>query len=385
VRTSLISLLLCGTALAQTPSLKPGTFENQPAVVLSNDKLELTVTLLGASFAKLLLRDDAEALNPLWEPARMSRESGGRAEFRGSTGHFICVDGFGPVSAEERAAGLPGHGEAHLQRYETRRSAVEGRAAVLTIEALLPIVQEKFARTMRLVEGEAVVYVDSRLENLMGFDRPVNWAEHATVGSPFLESGATVVDVSGVRSMTRPYAQVKAGASERRLASGREFTWPMAPGLDGKPVDLRLTPPQPHYLDHAATLVGTESKYGWTTALHPAKRLIVGYVFRREEFPWVQYWGNYPPTGKMSRGLEFSTQPFDVPRREAIGALPLFGAPTYRWLPAKSAIETRFLLFYARTPEGMTKVDDVKVENGRLIVEDRAAGKTLTLAASLGL
>jgi hypothetical protein len=105
VRTSLISVLLCGIALAQTPSLKPGTFENQPAVVLSNDKLELTVTLLGASFAKLLLRDDAAALNPLWEPARMSRESGGRAEFRGSTGHFICADGFGPVSPEERAAG----------------------------------------------------------------------------------------------------------------------------------------------------------------------------------------------------------------------------------------------------------------------------------------
>jgi hypothetical protein len=381
----LISLLLCGIALAQAPSLKQGTFENQPAVVLSNDKLELTVTLLGASFAKLLLRDDAEALNPLWEPARMSRESGGRAEFRGSTGHFICVDGFGPVSPEERAADLPGHGEAHLQRYETRRSGIEGRAAVLTIEALLPIVQEKLARTMRLVEGEAVVYVDSRLENLMGFDRPVNWAEHATVGSPFLESGATVVDVSGARSMTRPYPQVKAGASERRLAPGQEFTWPMAPGLDGKPVDLRLTPLQPHYLDHATTLVGTERKYGWTTALHPGKRLIVGYVFRREEFPWVQYWGNYPPTGKMSRGLEFSTQPFDVPRREAIGSVPLFGAPTYRWLPAKSAIETRFLLFYARTPEGMSKVDDVRLENGKLIIEDRAAAKTLTLAASLGL
>jgi hypothetical protein len=385
VRTSLISLLLCGIAPAQTPSLKPGTFESQPAVVLSNDKLELTVTLLGASFAKLLLRDDAGALNPLWEPARMSRELGGKAEFRGSTGHFICADGFGPVSAEERAAGLPGHGEAHLQRYETRRSGVEGRAAVLTIEALLPIVQEKLARTMRLVEGESVVYVDSRLENLMGFDRPVNWAEHATVGSPFLESGATVVDVSGARSMTRPYPQVKAGASERRLTPGQEFTWPMAPGLDGKPVDLRLTPLQPHYLDHAATLVDTGLKYGWTTALHPAKRLIVGYVFRREEFPWVQYWGNYPPTGKMSRGLEFSTQPFDVPRREAIGSVPLFGAPTYRWLPAKSAIETRFLLFYARTPEGMSKVDDVRLENGKLIIEDRAAAKTLTLAASLGL
>jgi hypothetical protein len=374
VRRLPILLVLCGIAPAQT------TFEGQPAVVLSNDKLELTVTLLGGSFAKIVLRDDAAGLNPLWEPVRMARELGGSPQFRGSTGHFICVDGFGPVSPAERAAGLPGHGEAHLQRFEMRQSA-----SGVTLEATLPMVQEKLTRTMRLVDGENVVYVDSKLENLLGFDRPVNWAEHATVGSPFLESGAMVVDVSGARSMTRPYAQVKAGGTERRLASGQEFTWPLAPGLDGKPVDLRETPRQPRYLDHATTLVDPARKYGWTTALHPGKRLIVGYLFRREEFPWVQYWGNYPPNGKMARGLEFSTQPFDVPRREAIGSAPLFGAPMYRWLPAKSAIETRFLLFYARTPEGLRKVDDVRLENGKIVIEDRAAGKTIALAASQGL
>jgi hypothetical protein len=290
------------------------------------------------------------------------------------------VDGFGPVSAAERAAGLPGHGEAHLQRFEVRQSG--GR---LVIEATLPIVQEKLTRTIRLAPGENIVYVDSKLENLMGFDRPVHWAEHATVGSPFLESGMTVVDVSGARSLTRPYEQVKMGATERRLASGKEFTWPMAPGLDGKPVDLRETPREPRYQDHATTLVDPARKHGWTTALHTGKRLLVGYLFRREEFPWVQYWGNYPPNGRFARGLEFSTQPFDVPRREVIGSPPLFGAPVYRWLPAKSAIEARFLLFYARAPEGMRKVDEVRLEGGQLIIEDRAAGKTLTLAASQGL
>jgi hypothetical protein len=380
VRIIPVFAALGACALAQAPNLKQATFEDSPALILANDKIELTVTLLGASFAGITLRDDSAALNPLWEPGRMAREMGGRPEFRGSTGHFICVDGFGPVSAAERAAGLPGHGEAHLQKYEVRTAG-----ASVVLETLLPIVQEKFTRTVSLADGENVVYVDSRLENLMGFDRPVNWAEHATVGSPFLSSGETVVDVSGVRSMTRPYEQAKMGPTERRLVSGGEFTWPLAPGFDGKPVDLRLTPGQPHYIDHATTLVEAGRKYGWTTALNTAKGLILGYVFRREEFPWVQYWGNYPPTGKFARGLEFSTQPFDVPRREAIGTATMFGAPTYRWLPAKSAIETRFLMFYARTPAGMTRIDDIRLENGVLIIEDRTAGKTLRLAASRGL
>jgi hypothetical protein len=368
--------------MAQLPSVTQSSFENRKAVVISNDKLQLTVTLLGGSFATILLRDDPAGVNPLWEPARMARELGGGAEFRGATGHFVCVDGFGPVSPEEREAGLPGHGEAHGQQYEVRQSTKDDHGATLTIEALLPIVQEKFTRTVRIVNGENVLYVSSQLENLMGFDRPVNWAEHATVGSPFLESGATVIDVSGTQSMTRPYDEVKAGASERRLESGKAFTWPMAPSLDGSSIDLRQTPTQPHYLDHATTLVKTGEKYAWVTALNTHKNLIIGYVFRPDEYPWVQYWGNYPPTGKMSRGLEFSTQPFDVSRREVLSSPPLFGAPMYRWLPAKSKITSNFLMFYAQAPKGMTKVDEVRIEHGSIVLMDRAAGKMLTLAAS---
>jgi hypothetical protein len=120
------------------------------------------------------------------------------------------------------------------------------------------------------------------------------------------------------------------------------------------------------------------------TALNTAKRLLIGYVFLREEFPWVQHWTSYAPTGKLARGLEFSTQPFDVPRREVISAAPLFGAPMFRWLAAKSSIQTHFLVFYTRVPEGMTRVDDIKFEGRQFIVEDRAAAKKIVLRASLG-
>jgi hypothetical protein len=33
----------------------------------------------------------------------------------------------------------------------------------------------------------------------------------------------------------------------------------------------------------------------------------------------------------------------------------------------------------------MTKIDDVTLEDGKLTIEDRGAGKRITLAASLGL
>ena len=84
-------------------------------------------------------------------------------------------------------------------------------------------------------------------------------------------------------------------------------------------------------------------------------------------------------------GLEFGSQPYDLGRRIITDNGPLFGTPVWRWLPAKSAIESHFLLFYAHVPEGFMKVDSIELQNGQIVIEDRAAQKKITLSASRGL
>ena len=44
----------------------------------------------------------------------------------GATGHFVCVDGFGPTSDEEKDAGLRSHGEAVQQTWEVVPSGAAG-------------------------------------------------------------------------------------------------------------------------------------------------------------------------------------------------------------------------------------------------------------------
>ena len=87
----------------------------------------------------------------------------------------------------------------------------------------------------------------------------------------------------------------------------------------------------------------------------------------------------------MARGMEFATQPFDLPRADVLKAGPLFDTPVFRILPARSKIASSFLMFYTRVPDGFKKVDDVRHQDGTLTIEDRAAGKTIKLAASLPL
>ena len=146
-----------------------------------------------------------------------------------------------------------------------------------------------------------------------------------------------------------------------------------------------MLPEHPHYLDHTATLLDPSRSLEWVAAFNSSKRVILGYVFKREDYPWLQYWGSYPADAQVVRGMEFGTQPYDLPRREIITDGPMFGTPVYRWLPAKSKIESHFLLFYARVPEGFQHVDDVRLENGRIVIEDRRAHRQVTLSASRGL
>ena len=87
----------------------------------------------------------------------------------------------------------------------------------------------------------------------------------------------------------------------------------------------------------------------------------------------------------MARGLEFATQPYDLPRADVLRQGPLFETPVFRILPAQSKITANFLMFYTTVPEGFLKVDDVQLTGGKLVIEDRGNRKTITLAASRSL
>jgi hypothetical protein len=80
-----------------------------PPISLANDRLSLTIRPVGGALASVVLNDDADRINPLH-----------------NLGHFVCVDGFGPTSTEERAAGLPMHGEANRVPWEIVSQGKQG-------------------------------------------------------------------------------------------------------------------------------------------------------------------------------------------------------------------------------------------------------------------
>jgi hypothetical protein len=341
-----------------------GSPQDKPLVSLANDRIQLSLRTDNGAFVNIHLQDDPNQNNPL-----------------AAMGHFLCLDGFGEPSPEEKAAGMPFHGEASRRGWKVADQQATGKQRSISLTCQLPLVQEAFSRKLEIIDGENIIYVENELESLVAFDRPVSWAEHATLGPAFLEKGQVVVDMPAKQCRVRAE---KPGPIPGRLIYLRDFLWPMAPTAEGHFADLRLVP-ENNCLDLASCQIDPAREFGFVTAIHLTKRLLFGYIFKREEYPWLMSWMNYTGDARAARGMEFSTQPFDVSRRDAVSTHSIFGTPTFRWLPAKSKIRSRFLLFFLRLPDGFTKVDEAGVAGGWLKIEDRAAGKTIAVPASLPL
>jgi hypothetical protein len=136
-------------------------------------------------------------------------------------------------------------------------------------------------------------------------------------------------------------------------------------------------------------LLDPKLEIGFIAACNRRMRLLVVYAFRRADFPWVGNWEERynrtraPWLGKtFCRGLEFSTTPFAIPRRQTIEQGPLFGEPTYRWLPAKSRTQVRFLILLLEVPGTFRGVASVSVAKKKIdVVESGARRRRLSVAA----
>jgi hypothetical protein len=356
--TTLLLLFVSGLACAATLQQDP----SQP-VLLANDQLELTISPNGARLERVILKG-GPPVSPL-----------------AALGHFLALDGFGAPSAQEAAAGMPFHGEANHQLFRILSTTHSATSHSVTMQAALPLAQETLTRTVEIIDGENLVHVTSVLQSLTSVDRPISWAEHSTIGPPFLQQGRVVVDMPATRCRVRPF---KPGDIPGHLEYGKDFTWPMAPVIGGGEADIREVPTDHNWLDLASCAMDPGRTLAFVTALNLDQHLLYGYVFRREEYPWLMSWMNFTGDGRAARGMEFSSQPFDISHRDTVAMSPLFGLPTFRWLPAQSQLETEFVLFYTRVPDTFTRIDDVTLQDGKLTIVSHS-GATLTLRASRGL
>jgi hypothetical protein len=338
-------------------------YRNRRAVSIENDVLRLTVTEEGGHIAEIL--DKKSGVKPLWTPpwpsiepstydAAKNPEYGTGPEAKllaGILGHNLCMDIFGGPSEEEAAAGLTVHGEASVARYQ-----VSDNESDLTMQAEFPIAQLNFERRVELKGNTAEI--TEWVTNLSGADRPIGWTQHVTLGPPFLEKGSTEFRASATQSLVHPedFTQGKG-----YMKTGAEFLWPNVPSLAGGVRNMQTFVDLPVSGAYSAHLMDPARETAFFSAFSPKLKLAISYIWRPTDFPWLGIWEenhgrtHAPWNGEaLTRGMEFGVSPIPETRRQMIERGKLFGAPTFRWIPAKTRVQARYwavLEHTAKPPE----------------------------------
>jgi hypothetical protein len=366
---------------------KAATWNGRKAYTLGNNVVRLTTLTGGGHIAEFQLTnsDGSHSVSPLWVPPwksiepheynekRHKREYGTITEGKllsGIVGHNICLDYFGSPSVEEAKLGMSQHGEAPWSKWTRSRVTQTQQKLALEMSVRLPVAGLRFSREIELRKDEPVVYFTETVRNERKSDHFFHWTQHVTLGPQFLSSEDSLVALPGARAITYPH-----GYDEGRalLTSNEEFEWPNAPLLKGGKIDLTRPFLRKGLGFVVATLIDKKRNLGFVAAVNHKLGLLIAYCFKRSEFPWIAIWeenlGIAAAPWKQrtqARGLEFSTTPLPVLRREAFFSGRLFDEPTLTAIPALGKKTVRYAALLTNVPNDFGEVRDIQVTGDRI-------------------
>ena len=234
--------------------------------------------------------------------------------------------------------------------------------------ATLPIAGLEVRRTVGLSESAPFFSVSETVTNRNKLGRVYNMVQHATIGPPFLDE-TTVVDSNAQQGFMQ--------SSPLPNPEQPEIRWPAAIH-DGKPVDLRrlTNDPEPN-----VTSFVIDGDLGWVTATNASKELLIGYMFRTADYPWLNIWRHVQSGKPLARGLEFGTTGLHQPFGVLMGKPRILGRATFTYLDAGQSATRLYTTFLMKVPHNFAGVERVLYQAGRIVVQERGGnGRELTMS-----
>ena len=221
----------------QAASFHEDTLHGRRAFVLENGLMRVS-TLPGGGFigeVRFKSDDPRKSVNPMRVPhyqtidpytydiAKHGDLYGTGIQRRlmsGYMGHFLCFPQFAASSPAEFRQDYGQHGEALAVEWKLEKVETPKDGVTLRYSADLPMTQYRVERAITLPADETVAYVEESVENMVPYDRPMQWVQHVTFGPPFLELNKTYADASVAKVVLRPGQEGDRGS---HLAAGSKM------------------------------------------------------------------------------------------------------------------------------------------------------------------
>ena len=325
---------------------------SESVVRLENSNAVLLVSLNGGPYFDFHLKD--LPINPInWRQKESLKPS--------FMGHFLCFDRWGPPTVSEQANGFNHHGEAYTEVWKLlSKPQIQDGRMICSMMCSLPMGGLQLVRKIELSEEEPVFFVTEEIKNLNKYGRMYNIVQHVSMAPPFLDT-TTLFDNNTIKGFE---GKEDGSLNQEEII----LKWPEAIH-NGEKVSFRQF--KNKWPRVSSFLYDHNEKYGWVTACNTKQKIMLGYIWKTADYPWINFWRYMENDIPMAFGMEFGTtglhETFPVVAKKG----KIFDQNIYDFIDANEVISKSFIAFLAKIPEDYKGVDKIEMENSLLTIKEK--------------
>ncbi|HTF30197.1 MAG TPA: hypothetical protein VK625_15205 [Flavitalea sp.] len=337
------------------------------ARTIHNARASLTINAFGGALIDFHLRDSK--INPLsfrFTEDQMPVNNKSGAPYQG---HFLCLGRWGGPSVGEVKAGVPDHG--HLANIMWTCSSTDEDQGTLNMHAESKLEGLKIDRTIQMDARLGLYLVTELVVNINPLGRLYNMVQHPTIAAPFLKNNMRIQCNASKGFHYKNYHDPEKNASN----------WPYGIEEDKTINDLR-------FCDRGVSsvfsfIVDEKSRLGWITAYSPDAKLLIGYLWLRQDYPWINLWKDWDKGNIRYCGLEFGTTGIHQPFMEILAQnkATVFNINTFQYIDAGERVHRRYLSFLAETPDDFGEIESVFIRDGSLFIRSHKSDLLMELTS----
>jgi len=238
----------------------------------------------------------------------------------------------------------------------------------------MPLEGLQIKRRLMLDDENAVFKVTEQVTNTNPLGRLYNMVQHPTLATPFL-TASTVVNCN-------------AGTGFNYMHSTKPLQhtaqWPY--GIMEDMGKMNLSVPDKAYSSVFCFTIKKEEDLGWITAYAPENNLLIGYMWKREDYAWINLWQHFDGDENRYHGLEFGTTGMHRSYQQIIAERNhrVFDEDTYKYIDAGETQSRGYMAFMCKTAPDFKGTGSVKLNNGEITITDAATTRSITIKTTLG-
>jgi hypothetical protein len=261
------------------------------------------------------------------------------------------------------AAGIPHNGEPSNRWWTTDTLTLPG---MLQMRVHAPLEQWQVNRTIKLYQNQACFDVEETLTNLLNIGRFTAIVQHSTLGGDFLNE-RTIINTNASDGFNQALA--------KKSLTDNQYKWPVGFSDSlGTTIDLTRSDIKDGYV----TTHIIEEGMGWATAASPDKHLLIGYVWRTDNYPWLHIWHGIKDGKLWAKGIEFGTTGIgDTHLPAERHTLQFHGRNNNLFVDSKTSITKKYTCFLIRIPEYFKQTTGVVFANCQIKINYQTQRKTI--------